>query len=322
MAFARVARFLASRKDFKEDKDQHATNLRLLEAYLEEAKDWYPMLVKDAPPNAADMPAGTSAFVAYSQGVYVWRASQKDWVWLPFANVENTFTKRQDIYVDDDNAILALRRVNVATTPAASDIVGRVLFQGEDDSGVNWTYGEVRGYIVDPSAASPDGGVDILVLSNPSLFRAARFTHDGTRAYWAFGNDLDTFLLCGSGSPEGVVAAGPGSQYFQVNGVSGTMRWRKVSGTGTAGWSPDFLTAAPAWNPPSVADGAFTATDITVTGAVVGDVCHVGTTATLPDGVFLSSRVSAADTVRVTLHNESGAVQDLGSATYKVYVWK
>lgn len=80
MAFSRVSRFLASRKDFKEDKDQHTTNLRLLEAYLEEAKDWLPLLVKDATPQAADVQLGTTAIVFVSDDAYVWKPSTKTWV--------------------------------------------------------------------------------------------------------------------------------------------------------------------------------------------------------------------------------------------------
>ena len=42
--------------------------------------------------------------------------------------------------------------------------------------------------------------------------------------------------LSGTGSPEGVVTATPGTEYTDTAGTNGAWRWLKVSGTGNTGW--------------------------------------------------------------------------------------
>lgn len=76
----------------------------------------------------------------------------------------------------------------------------------------------------------------------------------------------------------------------------------------------------------SVADNASSAaTSVTVTGAAVGDfvqsISADGDIATT-DGVWLFGRVSAASTVKVQLHNDSGGVFDATSQTVRVVVIK
>lgn len=41
----------------------------------------------------------------------------------------------------------------------------------------------------------------------------------------------------GTGSPEGVVEAAPGSLYQRTDGAPGTLIYRKDSGTGSTGWT-------------------------------------------------------------------------------------
>lgn len=43
-------------------------------------------------------------------------------------------------------------------------------------------------------------------------------------------------VVSGEGSPEGVVAARPGSIYTNSLGGAGTTLWVKETGTGTTGW--------------------------------------------------------------------------------------
>lgn len=74
----------------------------------------------------------------------------------------------------------------------------------------------------------------------------------------------------------------------------------------------------------SVADNASSAaSNVTVTGAVVGDfvvdVSANGDIATT-DGVFLLGKVTAADTVEVTLHNDSGGAFDAASQVVNVLI--
>lgn len=56
--------------------------------------------------------------------------------------------------------------------------------------------------------------------------------------------------LSGTGAPESKVAAPPGSTWLQVGGavtVSGNLLWRKVTGTGTTGWTPEGALADTGW---------------------------------------------------------------------------
>jgi hypothetical protein len=41
----------------------------------------------------------------------------------------------------------------------------------------------------------------------------------------------------GRGSPEGMVVAGPGSDFRNLNGGAGSTLWVKVSGTNSSGWT-------------------------------------------------------------------------------------
>jgi hypothetical protein len=71
----------------------------------------------------------------------------------------------------------------------------------------------------------------------------------------------------------------------------------------------------------SVANGAVSAaSNITVTGARVGDfvLVNAATTIETTDGVFLHGKVTATDTVEVTLHNMSGSAFD--AASQRVFV--
>ncbi|GGA72713.1 hypothetical protein GCM10011490_24370 [Pseudoclavibacter endophyticus] len=48
------------------------------------------------------------------------------------------------------------------------------------------------------------------------------------------------YELRGTGSPEGVVAAPPGTYYTDQLGTAGMWRWLKIAGTGTTGWTIVF----------------------------------------------------------------------------------
>lgn len=73
---------------------------------------------------------------------------------------------------------------------------------------------------------------------------------------------------------------------------------------------------------PSMADNGSSATGITVTGCVPGDFAVASMDTPLPDGMILSAAVTALNTVRVTLFNRSGVVQDVPSGTLRVYTRK
>jgi hypothetical protein len=54
----------------------------------------------------------------------------------------------------------------------------------------------------------------------------------------ASGDEPVGYVSClGRGSPEGVVAAAPGSDFRNLNGGAGSTLWVKVSGTENSGWT-------------------------------------------------------------------------------------
>lgn len=63
------------------------------------------------------------------------------------------------------------------------------------------------------------------------------------------------------------------------------------------------------WTPGLIANGGFAVTTVTVTGAIVGFAALPAWSAALPDGVFLTAQVTAANTVKVYMFNFSGSGQ-------------
>ncbi len=75
-------------------------------------------------------------------------------------------------------------------------------------------------------------------------------------------------------------------------------------------------------NPPSLANGTgVTSSGVTVTGAAFGDFVSVAAPYDL-QGILATAYVSAADTVKVRLHNGTGGAIDLASGTWTVVVWR
>jgi hypothetical protein len=79
-----------------------------------------------------------------------------------------------------------------------------------------------------------------------------------------------------------------------------------------------ILKGSVAVNPASLADGAEADTSITITGAVVGDIVVLNPpTDALDAGIIVGqAHVSAADTVKVRIHNNSGGTVDVASGTW------
>jgi hypothetical protein len=82
-----------------------------------------------------------------------------------------------------------------------------------------------------------------------------------------------------------------------------------------------YLEATEVFDPPSLADGATTTNDITITGAALGDLVTVSFSLDQA-GVEMTAYVRVANSVRVILYNSSGGVVDLGSGTMKIRVFK
>lgn len=72
------------------------------------------------------------------------------------------------------------------------------------------------------------------------------------------------------------------------------------------------------WDPPSIANGAYTTTTVTVDHLQLGDVATAGFSLALPAGVTISATPTASNTATVTISNASGAPVDLSSGTVSV----
>ena len=95
---------------------------------------------------------------------------------------------------------------------------------------------------------------------------------------------------------------------------------------GTPGtWYPFgdlYLTGSITWDPASLVDGAGeTSSAITITGAVLGDFIAVSAPYDM-QGILASGYVSATNTARIRVQNETGGTIDLASGTWKVRVIK
>jgi len=105
---------------------------------------------------------------------------------------------------------------------------------------------------------------------------------------------------------------------------SGNTRLMAMFATGSAlpiatqGRNPNLVGTA-TYDPGSLADGAGVSTNVTVTGAALGDIVVTSFSLDL-QGITLSSYVSSANTVTVRFQNESGGVLDLASGTLKSVV--
>lgn len=77
-------------------------------------------------------------------------------------------------------------------------------------------------------------------------------------------------------------------------------------------------TGSKTWDPPSVANGAYTTTTVTVDHLQLGDVATAGFSLALPAGVTISATPTASNTATVTISNASGAPVDLSSGILSV----
>lgn len=75
------------------------------------------------------------------------------------------------------------------------------------------------------------------------------------------------------------------------------------------------------WDAGQVADNEMTTVDVTVSGAVLGDVVQCSIAVDLVDSIF-TGYVSTSDTVTITVQNVSGSAVNLASSTFYIYVDK
>jgi hypothetical protein len=82
------------------------------------------------------------------------------------------------------------------------------------------------------------------------------------------------------------------------------------------------LFASSTYDPASLIDGAGVETDITVTGAALGDYVDQVSFSVDTQGIMLDAQVTALNTVTVRFQNETGSIIDLASGTIRVRVRK
>lgn len=83
-----------------------------------------------------------------------------------------------------------------------------------------------------------------------------------------------------------------------------------------------ILFASTTYDPPNLSDGAGVETDVTVTGAALGDYVDQISFSLDTQGILLNGQVTALNTVTVRFQNETGGAIDLGSGTIRVRVRK
>lgn len=113
-----------------------------------------------------------------------------------------------------------------------------------------------------------------------------------------------------------------GNSFHTLTAVIGASIPTEIIG-GSVGYGQlSQLNGTAVWNPGSLADGVGeTSAAITVTGAALGDYVLVSAPYDL-QGITCNGYVSATDTVKIRLQNETTSVIDLASGTWKVRVIK
>lgn len=81
---------------------------------------------------------------------------------------------------------------------------------------------------------------------------------------------------------------------------------------------PTRFSGSATYNPPSLANGASTTTNVTVTNAALGDAAQAAFSLSL-QGIAIAASVTAANTVTVTLTNNTGGTLDIANGT--LFAW-
>jgi len=77
-------------------------------------------------------------------------------------------------------------------------------------------------------------GTNMYLTANAIFMRKTDLTNSGLKLF--LGGTSDASIQAGTGSPQSVVTANPGSMFLRQDGGAGTTLYIKESGTGTSGW--------------------------------------------------------------------------------------
>ena len=111
----------------------------------------------------------------------------------------------------------------------------------------------------------------------------------------------------------GQIRLSDGRAYICADIGGSTYRWISLT-------QYEYLTGTTTWDPPSVANGNFERSTVTVTGAGVGDPCQCGMT-TITGDWMAGCVVSAANTCNCTFRNQTGGAVDPASGTLRCTVF-
>jgi hypothetical protein len=117
-------------------------------------------------------------------------------------------------------------------------------------------------------------------------------------------------VASGTGVPNGVLSAAPGSSWLQVGDavtVSGNLLWRKTSGTGNTGWVPEGALADTGWRKIVYTSGDANWTEGDIYVRRVGTVVHVS---------LIDVKMAAISTKIITL--PAGFVNQVNAAVTAV----
>ncbi|MDE2102254.1 MAG: hypothetical protein KGL39_33725 [Patescibacteria group bacterium] len=123
----------------------------------------------------------------------------------------------------------------------------------------------------------------------------------------------------------GAMTNGDSAVFFSQDGTAMHPRFLAVNSTGTVtgpNYFGTYLEASGTWNPGAVANGATVTTTLAVANAQVGQPVSVGLSTITVGGIILAANVTAAGTVTVSLTNNSGASQTIGSGILLAQVWQ
>lgn len=146
------------------------------------------------------------------------------------------------------------------------------------------------------------------VCRNVSIYQATSIPVGAVAVYW---NEIPKLV-------HNVQAHSAGTDYTATTiftFASGT------TGAQIASCSPHPFIGSVVWDPGILATGQMTAQNVTVTGAAIGDFA-IAATGIDTTNLAVGCNVTAANTAKITLVNNSGGNIDLASSTWRVYVMK
>lgn len=220
-------------------------------------------------------------------------------------------TTSSSAYLQTQTAVAANSIASFGTSSAANAAIvsdtGRTITLSPNNASVTYTFGSGN---VTPSG---NGTLDLGGQANQwqDLFLARNLAWNGIT------NSL--FDTWGTGSPEGVTTARPGSIFRDA--LNGDI-YKKGTGTGNTGWEElvGTFTATATLNFGSILAAASEDLTITVTGAAVGDSVTLGLPAAPDATTTFNGFVSAANTITVRCFNVGTIAVDPASATYRATV--